>query len=86
MPPDMHIVASEHLGVPQFSAEAFALLQQAGKLDKELASRLAGMTGFRNIAIHQYQDIDPNIIHYIMCEGWKDFTTLCEAINLHIAP
>lgn len=82
----MHIVASEHLGVPQSSAEAFELLQQAGKLDKALASRLAGMTGFRNIAIHQYQNIDPSIIHYIMKEGWGDFVALCRTLDLNIAP
>lgn len=48
----MHVVSAEHLGLPQNSAESFMLLQQAGKLDKLLASRLSGMTGFRNIAVH----------------------------------
>ena len=82
----MHIVASEHLGVPQSSAEAFVLIQQAGKLDNALATRLTGMTGFRNIAIHQYQKLDLEIIHYIMREGWSDFEALCNALNLKISP
>jgi len=82
----MHVVSTEHLGMPQSSAESFKLLQQAGKIDNELASRLAGMTGFRNIAIHQYQDIDPDIIHFIMREGWRDLVALCAALKLQIKP
>jgi len=82
----MHVVSVEHLGMPQSSAESFKLLQQAGKLDKALASRLSGMTGFRNIAIHQYQDIEPDIIHYIVREGWRDMVALCAALKLQIKP
>ena len=82
----MHIVSIEHLGIPQSSAESFKLLQQAGKIDNKLASRLTGMTGFRNIAIHQYQEIEPEIIHYIMKDGWKDFVALCTALTLRIEP
>lgn len=82
----MHIVSVEHLGMPQSSAESFSLLQQAGKLDTILALRLSNMTGFRNIAIHQYQDIEPAVIHHIMKEGWRDLVALCTALNLRIKP
>lgn len=82
----MHIVASHHLGIPQSSAEAFTLLDKAGRLDNTLARRLSQMTGFRNVAIHQYQDIDPDIIHHIMQDGWKDLAAFCNAIGLKIAP
>jgi uncharacterized protein YutE (UPF0331/DUF86 family) len=82
----MHIVSLEHLGIPQSSAESFKLLQQSGKIDNILASRLSGMTGFRNIAIHQYQEIDQEIIHYIMKDGWKDFVALCAVLSLRIEP
>ncbi len=82
----MHVVAVEHLGMPQSSAESFKLLQKSGKLDKALTSRLVGMTGFRNIAIHQYQDIEPAIIQYIAEEGWRDMVALCAALNLKIKP
>lgn len=82
----MHIVSIEHLGIPQSSAESFKLLQQAGKIDNKLASRLIGMTGFRNIAIHQYQEIEPGVIHYIMKDGWKDFVIFCKALSIRIEP
>jgi len=82
----MHVVSVQHLGMPQSSSESFILLQQAGKLDKLLASRLSGMTGFRNIAIHQYQDIELEVIHYIMDEGWQDLVALCAVLDLRIKP
>ena len=82
----MHVVSLEHLGIPQSSAGSFKLLQQAGKIDESLALRLSGMTGFRNIAIHQYQDIEPDIIHYIMKDGWQDLVALCTALSLRIEP
>lgn len=82
----MHVVSVEHLGMPQSSAESFRLLQRAGKLDEDLASRLGGMTGFRNIAIHQYQEIDLEVIHFIMRDGWRDFVALCSALKLRIKP
>ncbi len=82
----MHAVSIDRLGLPQSSAESFKLLQQDGKIEAKLASRLTGMTGFRNIAIHQYQEIKPEIIHYIMQEGWKDFVALCTALSLRIEP
>lgn len=82
----MHTVSTEHLGIPQSSAESFKLLQQADKIDGKLALRLSGMTGFRNIAIHQYQEIDPEVIHYIIKEGWKDLVALCSALALRIEP
>ena len=82
----MRVVAGGHLGMPQSSAEAFVLLFRAGRLQEPLAMRLAAMTGFRNIAIHQYQEIDKKVIHAIMSDGWRDLTALCEALGLTIAP
>jgi uncharacterized protein YutE (UPF0331/DUF86 family) len=82
----MHLVATEHLGMPQTSAESFALLRQAGKIEPTLASRLAGMTGFRNIAIHEYQQLDPGIIHFIVREGWSDLVEFCKRLGLRIEP
>jgi uncharacterized protein YutE (UPF0331/DUF86 family) len=51
----MHVVADRHLGVPQSTAEAFLLLERSGVIDRPLAAALAGMVGFRNVAVHQYE-------------------------------
>lgn len=82
----MHVVAVEHLGMPQSSAESFVLLHRAGLVDEALATRLAGMVGFRNIAIHQYRELDKGVIHAIMKDGWKDLVALCASMGLNVVP
>ncbi len=42
------------------------------------------MTGFRNVAIHEYQELDTEILHYIARQGYKDFILLCDALGLKI--
>lgn len=80
----MHLVAQQHLGVPQSSAEAFRLLEKAGLLRKELTRSLEGMTGFRNVAIHEYQELDGTVLHWIAEDGWKDWVLLCKVLGIHI--
>ncbi len=73
----MHIVASKHLGMPQTSSGAFELLCKNGIIDEKLFKSLKAMTGFRNIAIHEYQTIDNSIVRYIAEKGYKDFIEFC---------
>ena len=81
----MHLVAKQHLGVPQSSAEAFDLLGRANLIDADLCHSMRAMTGFRNVAIHEYQELDTNILHYIAREGYRDFVRFCSALGLKIA-
>lgn len=62
----MHICSVKKLGVPQFSREAFDLLHQNGLIDDELQRELRSMVGFRNIAIHEYQKIQVDIVRGII--------------------
>jgi len=80
----MHIIASEHLGVPSSSAEAFDLLANAGRIDGELAKQLRGMVGFRNIAVHEYQKLDLAILQAVIEQGGDDFSAFCAALGLNI--
>jgi uncharacterized protein YutE (UPF0331/DUF86 family) len=61
-----HVVGAEAYGTPGNSREAFALLERQGILSSELSSHLQKMVGFRNIAIHEYQKIDPEIVERII--------------------
>ena len=81
----MHIVTKNHLGIPQSSAEAFTLLTKGGLLDQPLCHSLRAMTGFRNVAIHEYQELDLDILHYIAREGYRDFIRFCKAIGILIS-
>jgi len=81
----MHIVAKDHLGIPQGSAEAFDLLKKAGLLTEELCHSLRAMTGFRNVAIHEYQELDLEILHYIAKTGYQDFIRFCSQMGVVIS-
>lgn len=80
----MHVVASKHLGMPQSQADAFRLLADANEIDRKLSERMIGMCGFRNILIHQYQDLELDLLHTVASEHWKDLQTLCRQLGLKI--
>lgn len=82
----MHIVADRHLGIPQSTADAFVLLERAGLIDGPLAAALCGMVGFRNVAVHQYEDIDMSVLRWIIDSGHHDWIRLGEALGVSIHP
>ena len=82
----MHVVAERHLGVPQSTADAFILLERAGLIGGPLTSALCGMVGFRNVAVHQYEDLDLSVLHWIVESGYRDWIRLGEALGVAIRP
>jgi uncharacterized protein YutE (UPF0331/DUF86 family) len=76
----MHIVAQERLGLPQTSRDAFDMLESTSIIDKEIAKRLKAMVGFRNIAVHDYQTINLNILEQIVEKHLEDFTGFTKQI------
>lgn len=69
----MHVVRVRRLGVPQETREAFELLEKAGVIDPGLSDRLKRMVGFRNVAIHEYQKLNLDIVRSIVIERLDDF-------------
>ncbi len=62
----MHLVRVKRLGLPQSGREVFALLERAGLIPCDLAASLQKMVGFRNLAVHAYQEINPSILQAIL--------------------
>ena len=75
-----HAVASEHLGLPDSLGASFTLLERAGLLDSELAERMRKMTGFRNVAIHEYRRLDPAVLESIVRERLPDLRAFARRI------
>jgi uncharacterized protein YutE (UPF0331/DUF86 family) len=69
----MHVVRKRRLGLPQESREAFVLLEQAGLLSPDLARAMRAMVGFRNVAVHNYRELDLAIVSSIIRERLPDF-------------
>jgi uncharacterized protein YutE (UPF0331/DUF86 family) len=81
----MHLVTEKKLGVPKASREAFKLLQEAGLIDEALAKTLMNMVGFRNIAVHDYQALELDILKAILdkhINDFKLFTKFILAMNI----
>lgn len=62
----MYIVSTKKLGLPQSKKEAFELLMKNNYIDAETLKKMKGMIGFRNIAIHDYKEIDEEILQNII--------------------
>lgn len=67
-----HVIASEGLGVSDSIKGNFELLEKAGIVGKRLSGKMQSMTGFRNIAIHDYQSINVDILKAILVKHLKD--------------
>jgi uncharacterized protein YutE (UPF0331/DUF86 family) len=62
----VHFIRVNKLGVPQSSKESFEILENRGIITKELSNSLKGMTGFRNIAVHDYQSLNLKIVQVVV--------------------
>ena len=78
-----HVIASEGLGVPDTIRDNFLRLEQAGIIGRDLAKRMQAMVGFRNIAIHDYQAINIDILKTILGKHLKDLEEFYTVILLH---
>ncbi|MCE9629928.1 MAG: DUF86 domain-containing protein [Planctomycetia bacterium] len=82
----MHVVAERHLGVPQSMADAFVLLERTGSIEASLSASLQGMVGFRNVAVHQYEEMDMGVLRWVVESGHRDWIRLGKALGVSIQP
>jgi uncharacterized protein YutE (UPF0331/DUF86 family) len=68
-----HLVRREKLGVPQSTRDVFELLARGGWLDAKLADSLKRMVAFRNIAVHDYQNLLLPILVNVITEHLNEF-------------
>jgi uncharacterized protein YutE (UPF0331/DUF86 family) len=54
------------LGEPRASRELFDLLEHAGRIPADLATSLRQMTGFRNVLVHGYDDVDLSVVRDVL--------------------
>lgn len=76
----MHIVSERKLGVPKASRDAFKFLQEENIIEEKLAKSLMNMVGFRNIAVHDYQTLDLDILETILKNHVDDFRGFSKVI------
>jgi uncharacterized protein YutE (UPF0331/DUF86 family) len=75
-----HAVAAEALGLPEKVRDNFSILREKGMVDPELVSKMEKMTGFRNIAVFDYQALDLDILKSILSNNLKDLEDFSSAL------
>ena len=69
----MFLVSELALGIPKGRVEAFEKLLERGIITQETFKTMKGMVGFRNVAVHQYQQINYRIVEVVIREHLDDF-------------
>lgn len=79
----MYVVSTRRLGIPQTKKEAFEMLKQNGLISEDMCKKMKGMIGFRNIAIHEYKQIDEEILRDVIENHLNDLKEFVRSmINL----
>ena len=76
----MYLVKIYKLGLPQSSADAFSLLDKQQLIVEPLTTRLRKMVGFRNIAIHEYQELNIDIVRNVIEKGSLDLAAFAACL------
>jgi uncharacterized protein YutE (UPF0331/DUF86 family) len=77
-----YINKQKKLGIPQSSRGSFELLLKAVLLPEKVATNLKKMVGLRNIAVHDYQELNIDIVKFIVENHLVDFQHFIKAIKL----
>ncbi len=81
-----YVIRQKKLGVPANSGESFTLLTAASVIPQDLAAKLVKMTGFRNTAVHQYQQVNIDIVISIIKVDTADLVRFTELILQETSP
>lgn len=68
----MYIISNRKLGIPQTKKEAFKKLEDNNIISKEMSKNMQNMIGFRNIAVHDYKEIDEEILKEVIENHLED--------------
>ena len=76
-----HIVSDERLGEPATNHELFDLLARGGWLAIDQVPALRGMVGFRNVLVHEYDEVDLAVVRDVIDNHLGDLVAFVEAIR-----
>jgi len=75
-----HMVAGLDLPAPSTMGESFDRLVQAQVIDAVLAQQLKNAVGFRNVAVHNYNNVNWQTVHTIVLNHLQDFDAFAKAV------
>jgi uncharacterized protein YutE (UPF0331/DUF86 family) len=66
--------------VPDEAENVFAVLGREGVIYRDLARHMVSMVRFRNILVHDYLDIDSQIVYHNLTDELGDFDLFAQTI------
>lgn len=79
------VVSKHNLGYPESYAGCFRILHRNEILGEELTDRLIQAVGMRNVLVHEYLDVDDELVLDAL-ERRSDFRAFVQALRREIAP
>lgn len=72
------VISMQGWGIAETSRDLFALLQRNNVIDAAIAKTLTNMVGFRNLAVHDYEELNYNIVESIITKDCNDLLSFSE--------
>jgi uncharacterized protein YutE (UPF0331/DUF86 family) len=76
-----HIIAEQGWEAPDSYEQAVLILVRHGVIPQELASRLRGMAGFRNVLGHAYLEVDQGIVFAAATDHLADYEMFAQSVT-----
>jgi len=75
------VVRMKNLGIPQTSRDIFKLLESNGIISTTISKYMQAMVGFCNVAVHDYQELNLEIVKSIIDKHLNDFTDFIKELR-----
>ncbi len=75
-----HIISDRNMRIPTSYSDTFKVLLENNVIDENLFSVMEKMAKFRNIVVHQYEEVDAEIVIIILTKHLDDFVRFRDAI------
>lgn len=78
-----HLVAESDKVMPTTMGETFEILKQLNIIDAHTAKSLRKAVGFRNVAVHNYDEINWDIVYAICKQHLPDFKAFAKQVIVY---
>jgi len=75
-----YLIRERRLGIPQSARDSFDLISKATLISIKLADSMKRMVGLRNIAVHDYQSLNLDIVIAVIKKHLGDFEEFCSQV------
>lgn len=75
-----HVIAEQGFREPEDNKDIFVILNEEGLVPDNFLENLINMAKFRNILVHDYMRIDPEIVYTVLKNNLGDFDRFSKLI------